>query len=234
MITRVHCLCFVAIASTTLLLLTREVRAADDGEMVDPTEVEQEDPTLINDLRLEYGVLPVKANISNRTQNGQFAITEIQKTTTFDSTGRTSLYWMTPWSEIDTDGGFLFGLELSTNHYILKADGVNPHISYRANALTLHPGIGWDLADRLTLEITPMLGAGFARTSFGSGTGLYWEIGIQGSLIYTFMNRIQIGLNLQALETRDRQSVPGDGTNFDVRIRTDGVGGGLTIGYRFQ
>jgi hypothetical protein len=249
MITIASCARPIPMASAALLLLASAAHAVDvgpsAGSNANPAPGTDQDTNAdrdyepggvvyINDLRLGYGFLPDKATISVLPKSGGFTLINYDKTTNWDKTGRTGLTWMTPWSDLDEDGGFLFGLELHTDHYVIEASQVNPSISYRAIALTIEPGIGWTLFDRSQLEITPFGGLGVSMTNYGSGLGTYVEIGIRAGLYYTFSNRWQVGLNASWMLSQGKMDLTHDGTKYDASFQTEGLAAALSLGYRFK
>src|SRR5271167_1508740 len=109
----------VPLASAALLLVAGAAQAVDVGgsrpndandQLNDDRAFEQGGVVQLDDLRLGYGFLPPKTNITILPKGGGFTVINYDKTTNWDKTGRTGLTWMTPWSDLDEDGGFLFGI----------------------------------------------------------------------------------------------------------------------------
>jgi hypothetical protein len=234
----------IPVVSAVLLLAAGAAQAVDVGPAAGTKDTpdnanfdsnfEPGGVVFIDDLRLNYGFLPDKATISVLPKNGGFNLINYDKTTNWDKTGRTDITWMTPWSDLDEDGGFLFGIELHTDHYIIEASQVNPSISYRAIAISIDPGIGWTLWEGSQLEITPFAGAGVAMTNYGSGLGTYFELGIRTGLYYTFRSRWQVGINAAWMLSRGRMDLTNNGEKFNARFDTEGLAGALSLGYRFK
>ncbi len=232
----------VPAASAVLLLMAGTVQAVDiGGARSDPNDQAAEDRAFeqsgvveIDDLRLGYGFLPPKTSITILPKGGGFTVINYDKTTNWDKTGRTGLTWMTPWSELDEDGGFLFGMELHTDHYVITASQINPSISYRAIALSIMPGIGWEIFNRTALELTPFGGVGVAMTNYGTGLGTYFELGFRAGLIYTFANHWQAGLTAAYMLSKGNMSLKNNGVSYDARISGNGLAAALEVGYRFH
>ena len=233
----------VPLASAALLLLAGAAHAVDVGgskptdandQVADDRAYEQGGVVELDDLRLGYGFLPPKTTISILPKGGGFTVINYDKTTNWDKTGRTGLTWMTPWSDLDEDGGFLFGLELNTDHYVIEASQVNPSISYRAIALSIMPGIGWTIFDRTELELTPFAGLGVAMTNYGTGLGTYFELGFRAGIVYTFASRWQAGLTASYMLNKGQMSLKNNGVSYDARISGNGLAAALEVGYRFH
>jgi len=233
----------VPLASAALLLLAGAAQAVDVGgsKPSDASDQVAEDRAFedggvveIDDLRLDYGFLPPKTNISILPKGGGFTLINYDKTTNWDKTGRSGLYWLTPWSELDEDGGFLFGVELHTDHYVIEQSQINPSISYRAIALSIFPGIGWTIFDRTELEITPFAGVGVAMTNYGTGLGIYEEIGFRVGLAYTFANHWQAGFNASYMMSKGNMDLKNNGISYDARISGNGLAAAIELGYRFH
>jgi hypothetical protein len=233
----------VPLASAALLLLAGAAHAVDVGgfkpsdandQNADDRAYEDGGVVELDDLRLGYGFLPPKTNISILPKGGGFTVINYDKTTNWDKTGRTGLTWMTPWSDLDEDGGFLFGIELHTDHYVIEASQTNPAISYRAIAVSILPGIGWTIFDRTELEITPFGGVGVSMTNYGTGLGTYLEVGFRTGIIYTFANHLQAGLTASYMMSKGNMSLKNNGVDYDARISGNGIAAALQIGYRFH
>ncbi len=205
----------------------------DQNETFDDTPFTPGGPHGLNDIRFGYSMLPAGAQVSilsgASTAPGNF-----DKESTWDKTGRVGLTWMTPLSELDETGGFLLGLEFSSNHYVIDASSKGPGIDMRALSLTVHPGLGWDFDHHHHIELGPFLGVGWATTkedNIGSGSGLYYELGFRVAYFYTF-SRWQVGSNLFALYATGYGAMSANGFNYDINVRAMGVGAGLQVGYR--
>ena len=187
----------------------------------------------LNDIRLGYSMLPAGAKVeilsSSITAPGNY-----DKESTWDKTGRIGLTWMTPLSELDETGGFVVGLEFSSNHYVIDTSSKGPGIDMRAYSFTIHPGLGWELDRHHHLELGPFLGIGLANVDedgVGSAGGLYYELGFRVAYFYTF-TRWQIGANIFALYASAIAKMSANGYDYDVDVRASGIGAGLQIGYR--
>lgn len=235
---------FAHLMSAALALLAGSAFAADgfygNGRAVADSDNERADayqpggPMTLNDFRLGYGLLPNRANVSILTKDGSFDPATYDKETNWDKTGRTGLTWMTPWSDLDEDGGFLFGVELSTSHYVISESSNDPQISYRSIALAIHPGLGWRLGEQTHLEICPFLGAGVSTLNVGSGHGLYYEFGMRVGIFYTFLDRFQLGLNGYYMYSHSKEDLTANGKDFEAKISSSGPAAGLSFGYRFR
>ena len=225
------------IAGLTLLCGTPLVLSAasfdDNNESFEDTGYVPGGPHGLNDLRFGYSMLPAGAKVEilsgAATAPGNF-----DKESTWDKTGRVGLMWMTPLSELDETGGFLLGLEFSSNHYVIDTSSKGPGIDMRALSFTIHPGLGWDFDHHHHLEVGPFLGVGWATTkedNIGSSSGLYYELGFRVAYFYTF-TRWQIGANIFALYARGESRMTANGFIYDVNVLASGVGAGFQIGYR--
>jgi hypothetical protein len=207
------------------------VEAADDrtGDAYQPGG-----PVSLNDWRFGYGLLPNRAKISILTKDGSFDPNIYDKETNWDKTGRTGLTWMTPWSDLSEDGGFLLAFELMTNHYVIESSDTNPEISYRSVALAVHPGLGWELGDQTHLEISPFAGLGFSTLNVGTGHGLYFEFGLRAGVFYTCANRWQFGLNAAYMYAHSKEDFTANDKKFEATISSSGPAAAISIGYRFR
>lgn len=187
----------------------------------------------MNDLRLGYSMLPASAK-AEILSGSVTAPGNYDKETTWDKTGRLGLTWMTPLSELDETGGFVVGLEFSSNHYVIDTSSKGPGIDMRALAITFHPGLGWELDRHHHLELGPFLGLGLSTVDedgVGSASGLYYEFGFRAAYYYTF-TQLQIGVNIFALYANSTGEMSANGYDYDVDVRASGIGAGLQIGYR--
>lgn len=205
----------------------------DNNETFDDSGFVPGGPHGLNDIRLGYSMLPAGAKVeilsSAITAPGNY-----DKETTWDKTGRVGLTWMTPISELEETGGFLVGLECSSNHYVIEASSKGPSIDMRALVLTIHPGLGWEFDRHHHLELGPQFGIGFSTVKeggIGSAGGLYYELGFRVAYYYTF-TRWQIGTSIFALYANGTADMSANGYDYSVDVRASGVGAGLQIGYR--
>jgi hypothetical protein len=205
----------------------------DFNETFDDTGYVPGGPHGLNDLRVGYSMLPAGAQAeimsSAVTAPGNF-----DKETSWDKTGRLGLTWMLPISELEETGGFLVGLEFSSNHCVIETSSKGPGIDLRALALTVHPGLGWEFDHHNHLELGPFLGLGLSTVEedgLGSGGGVYWEIGFRVAYFYT-MTRWQLGVNLFGMYGNALGQLSAGGYDYDIDIRIMGVGAGLQVGYR--
>ncbi len=183
----------------------------------------------LNDVRLGFGLLPISSNTETQT-NG---VTTFRKRGQFDLTGRTSVQWMLPLSELDNDGGWIWGLELSRNRYIQDASVSQPQLDVVSYAITAHFGLGWVLAPHFHLEVNPLFGLGVTQMNSGTGLGRYSEYGGRFGIYWTSESRWQLGVSYAYLWTRAEQSQTTGGVNQDTLVRTDGATVSVQLGYRF-
>lgn len=182
----------------------------------------------VNDVRFGVALLPANANITTK-RNGD---PSYDRRSIFESGGRTSLMWMAPLGKLDEDGGFLGGIELSTNRYKMAGSLYQPEIDCRCYVGTVHIGIGWMLSPRIHLETT--LFGGYGTSSFTTKKyGVYWEYGARAGLFYTFRGGLQAGAHLSYLETRAEQTYTSGDDTYDILVKSRGGYGGVMVGMRF-
>lgn len=197
----------------------------DDADDVDWGDLPQ--AMNINDVRIGMALLPANAKITTQL-NGN---TTYQRDSVFETGGRTSLLWMMPLGELDEDGGFLGGLEVSRNRYKMTGNLYQPDIDDKIWALSAHVGIGWMISSRTHLETTAY--AGYGTASFTSGEyGTYWEYGARAGIFYTFISGLQVGAHLSYLESKSDQAYTDSTGTYDINVKTQGGYGGLMVGWR--
>jgi hypothetical protein len=183
----------------------------------------------LNDVRLGFGLLPISSNAETQT-NGQ---TTYRKRGQFDSTGRTSVQWMLPLSELDNDGGWIWGIELSRNRYNQDPSVSQPELDVINYAITAHFGLGWVLAPHFHFEVNPLFGLGLSQMNNGTGYGRYSEWGGRFGIYWTSITRWQVGVSYAYLWTHAEQSQTTGGVNQDTTVKTDGATLSVQLGYRF-
>ena len=222
-----RCLALMAVVPFLASLSVASAVEFGEADAGDPFSISGPTP---NDLRLGLGLLPLATTITTRTN----AATGYAKDGFFASAQRLALQWMLPVAELSQDGGGIFGVELSSNTYHQPQSTSDPEITYKAFAVTLHPGFAWLLTRRtLHLEVGPFLGYGMSSVSSGSGRGDYWEYGMRLGLYYTIARHFQIGVDGCYMGTYGRQDFTYGAAREDIVIKTQGFSGGIHAGYRF-
>lgn len=220
--------CRIGLVTTILCACCAAPLAAaqfDDEEDVDWGDLPQ--TMKINDLRVGFALLPAYAQVTTQT-NGQ---TSYQRESSFETGGRTSLMWMMPVGELDEDGGFVGGLELSRNRSKMTGSLYQPDIDLKVWALGAHVGIGWMVSNHTHLETT--LYASYGTSSFTSGKyGTYWDYGARAGLFYTFRAGVQVGVHVSYIETHAQQVYTESSTTYDIDVQNRGGYGGIMIGWR--
>lgn len=197
----------------------------DDEEDVDWGDLPQ--AMKINDVRVGLALLPANANITT-IRNGA---TSYQRDSVFETGGRTALMWMMPLGDLDEDGGFVGGIEVSRNHYRMAGSLYQPDIDDKIWAVSPHIGLGWMISNHTHLETT--LYGGYGTASFTPGKyGTYWEYGARAGLFYTFNRGLQVGLHISYIESHSAQVYTENSISYDVDVQTRGGYGGLMVGWR--
>lgn len=183
----------------------------------------------LNDLRIGYSTMPLKATIDTKANNVQ----GYEKDGQLQSGSRFSLMWVLPISELSPEGGGLFALEASSTTYHQDQTLDDPEITLKAHTLTFHPDLAWAITSQLHMELGPFAGIGLSSISEGSGQGTYFEYGGRLAFYWTIRQHFQIGIDARYLGTYARQNFTYGASSEDVEIRTQGASGGLQLGYRF-
>ena len=183
----------------------------------------------LNDLRVGYSTMPLKASIETKANNVQ----GYEKDGQLQSGARFSLMWVLPLSELSDEGGGLLALEASSTTYHQDQTLNDPEITLKAYALTIHPDLAWALTSQLHLVLGPFAGIGLSSITEGSGQGTYFEYGGRIALYWTIRRHFQIGLDGRYQGTYARQNFTYGASSEDVEIRTSGASGGAQLGYRF-
>lgn len=183
----------------------------------------------VNDLRVGYSTMPLKASIDTKANNVQ----GYEKDGQLQSGARFSLMWVLPLSELSDEGGGLLALEASSTTYHQDQTLNDPEITLKAYALTIHPDLAWALTSQLHMELGPFAGIGLSSITEGSGQGTYFEYGGRFALYWTIRHHFQVGIDARYLGTYARQNFTYGASSEDVEIRTSGVSAGVQLGYRF-
>jgi hypothetical protein len=191
--------------------------------------------THINDVRIGVSLLPANADITTSStvpSRTPATVDTYERTSIFEAAGRTSLMWMLPMGTLDSDGGFIIGLEGSYNHYKLPGDLYQPDINAKAWVGTLHMGMTWVVTQHLSIETTGF--AGYGPVSFVAGKyGTYWEYGGRGGLFYTWDSGFQVGVHGDYIITRMEQNYSVGANSYEVLVKGHGPFAGASVGWRF-
>ncbi len=183
----------------------------------------------IDDVRLGYWVMPLKAAIDTTANGAQ----GYHKDGQLQSGSRVSAQWALPVSDLSHEGGGLLAIELSSTTYHQDQTISDPEITLKAYALTLHPGFAWALTDSVHLEVDPFLGYGASSVSSGNGRGTFWEYGLRAASYWTINRHVQLGVDLRYLGTYARQNFTYGASSEDLIVKTKGASVGVQAGYRF-
>jgi hypothetical protein len=220
------------VAITTLLMSASRISAEEWNSVVEYDTENRYDSTLVNDWRLGYTMLSTKADVSLLDKSASGLDPNYKLETNWDQAGRTGVMWMTPLSTADE---FILGLELSTNRFALDNGTNYPGLDLRTYQLTVHPGLGWSIDDRLVIEVNPFVSLGYAQldvTGLGSSSDLYYELGLRFGSYYTWRNGFQLGLQTGYLYGTTKSELSAGSAKYDSDIKLNGIFLGIQFGIR--